>query len=96
MADEVKIERAHEEEAQLNPRMCEIRFDCLVSMYEKEQRLTPGFRRGDSLNRPQWFKAQRKITLEAIKHHDEFTLGRMLKEMLAQLESHIDRYHTPQ
>jgi len=91
-----EIEMTHETEARHLPSMAEIRFDCFVTMYEmgvrtykrdvglfiKEERSLP----------PQWFKSINKITLDAIRHSNPYELGKLLKDMIEQMDSHIDRY----
>ena len=90
-----EIEMVTPEEGKLNPRLCEIRFDALVTMYDvgqkviKENRL---FNSSEKVLPPQWFRSRNKITLEAIKNYSDYELGRMLKEMYFQLEQHINKY----
>lgn len=89
-----KIEAVPPFEAENLPRLCEIRFDAFITMYEMGVRTirTGLFGFVEKSLPPQWFKNQSKITLEAIKQCDEYTLGRRLKEMLFQLEEHIRKY----
>jgi hypothetical protein len=93
---EDKIERVAEDEASSLPRMCEIRFDCLVKMYDmvvsKPSTLLPFSLRKEIPRKPQWFKSTSTISLEAIKNEDEYLLGRRLKEQFQQLELHIKQY----
>ncbi len=74
-------------------RMTEIRFDCIVKMYDCGTREVKGFMPYASKSLPpQWFKAQNKLTLEFIVNSDERTIGRVIKEMYNQLEGHIKQY----
>jgi len=93
-----KIEFVSEEEYSSLPSMCEIRFDCLVKMYEmsisKPSNLLPFSLRKEIPRKPQWFKSVSTISLEAIKNEDEYSLGRQLKEQFRQLEAHIKQYES--
>ena len=83
----------HEVDNTKNHRMLEIRFDCLVQMYEMGTRtIKGGLFWSEKALPPQWFKLHERITLEAIKHMDEYTLGRRIKEMFQLLELHIEKY----
>lgn len=96
MDDQDRIQPVPESEVQSSHSMCEIRFDCLVTMYEMGTReAAKGFfvKEERRLN-PQWFRSQRRITLDAIRNADEYMLGRQLKEMFHQLELHIKKYET--
>lgn len=98
MKTENKIQAISDLEAEKLPRMCEIRFDCLVTMFEMAQRevtVNSGFFvKEERQLKPQWFKSQYKITLDEIKNCDEYVIGVRLKEMLYQLEKHIEKYET--
>ncbi len=86
------------EEAEALPAMCEIRFDCLVRMYDMGTRppssLLPLRMRMETPRSPQWFRNTQIISLEAIKNGDEYTLGRMIKDQFRQLELHIKKYES--
>lgn len=86
------ISRTIEEESL--PSTCEIKFDCLVTMYEMGQRVSKQGFLGmqEKAHPPQWYKSQSRLTLEAIRDGDEAMLGRQLKIMLQQLDSHIAKY----
>lgn len=87
----MEINRISEIEAESNPSLAEIRFDCLVTMFEmgfKKNTISSSIKR----NPPQWFKSQAKISLESIKHLPNYELGQLLKNMLIQLEAHIEKY----
>lgn len=89
-----EITQVCEEEVGKSQRMAEIRFDCYVSMFEMmSMKTSTGFlgKQERSL-KPQWFKLQGKLTLEVIKSGSEYEIGRLLKQMLAQLENHIKRF----
>ena len=80
-------------EAEQLPRMCEIKFDCLVTMFETGYKNQKGFSIiPETPQKPQWFKIQNKLTLESIRYADEYTIGRRIKHMLEQLDKHIDQY----
>jgi len=76
-------------------RMMEIRFDCLVRMFDMGNRAyeKPGliFDTETALP-PQWFKSEHKLTLENIKNCDPYALGMEIKNMLHQLEYHIEKW----
>lgn len=92
--EENKIQAVPDFEAGSNQSMCEIRFDCLVTMFERGSRTikTGIFGFTEKQLPPQWFKSQSKITLEGIRFMDEYTLGKQLKDMLHQLDKHIENY----
>ena len=75
-------------------RLCEIRFDCYVTMHDSGGRQTEGgmFGIGSRDLPPQWFKMNSQLTLESIKHLDACTLGLQLKQMLYELEKSIKKY----
>jgi hypothetical protein len=78
---------------QAKRKMIEIRFDCLVTMYDLGfKKIKPGFEFEKRKRTPQCFKSIQNITLESIKYSDEATLGRLLKEMYYELEHHIRQY----
>lgn len=89
------IERVSEGDVGNNQQMAEIRIDCFVDMYEMSKTEHDG---GFSVffeekqQSPQWFRSRNKITLQAIRESDPYVLGNILKDMLKQLEHHIDKY----
>jgi len=89
--DNVKMISEHEAPSSS---LCEIRFDCLVKMYETGTRtIKTGFLGMEQKALPpQWFKLEEHITLEGIRGCDEYQLGRRLKEMVNKLDHHIDKY----
>lgn len=97
--EEPKIEMISEDEAQSLPSLAEIRFDCLVRMYDmgiEKKNTSPlpmSFQvRQEKPRKPQWFRSLSKFTLEEIRNSSEGELGTKLKFMLRQLELHIDKY----
>jgi hypothetical protein len=83
------------DEAGSNEKRCEIRFDCLVKMYDVGH-ITPkgGF---FDLNipkpyAPQWFKSVSYLTLEKIKYEDPYVLGVQIKQQFEGLERAIKEY----
>lgn len=76
-------------------RLCEIRFDCLVTMHDSGTRSTKGGMLGVTKDLPpQWFKSQSTITLEDIKYRSHELLGLRLKQMLFELEQAIEKYES--
>ena len=76
-------------------RVCEIRFDCLVTMHDvafKKTKTGPFGLIEKQSKTPQWFKANHKITLEGVKHADPYELGMRIKQMFHQLEDTINKY----
>ena len=71
-------------------RVCEIRFDCLVTMHDSGTR--GGFSHEPKNLPPQWFKSQSTITLEEVKYQSHELLGLRLKQMLFELEQAIEKY----
>ena len=90
------VEPCHKAEAEALPGMCEIRFDALVKMYDMGVDQSKGpipFRiRREIPREPQWFKSTQRMSLDAIKHGDEYSIGRMIKEQFRQMEAHISQY----
>jgi hypothetical protein len=68
-------------------RICEIRFDCIVTMHDSGAR-------GTEIKNlpPQWFRMNSQITLETIKYATEEQLGAQLKQMYHELQATIDKY----
>jgi hypothetical protein len=94
MNNEINIEPISEHLANTE-RLCEIRFDCLVTMHDygypiiKNSTFIPGEVRSKT---PQWFRANQNITLEFVKHTDPYVLGMLIKEMFRRLEDTIKKY----
>jgi hypothetical protein len=73
--------------------LMEIRFDCIVKMYDCGIRQTKGnFLSPPKQLPPQWFALKQNFTLEFIKDADEYTIGRTIKLLFADLEKHIQDY----
>lgn len=74
-------------------RLCEIRFDCHVTMYDNGTReVGGGFLQESRSLPPQWFRLNSQITLESIAYLDNATLGAQLKEMYHELQAAIAKY----
>lgn len=74
-------------------RVCEIRFDCMVTMHDmgiRKYKDALGFEKHSK--HPQWFRAQHKLTLETVKYMDEFAIGSAVKQMFRELENTIKKY----
>jgi hypothetical protein len=77
-------------------KLCEIRFDCLVTMHDVGFTRYEGMWGNERESRvPQWFKAQHTLTLESIKYMDEYQIGSQIKQMFRELEQTIDKYEQP-
>ena len=91
-----RVEPCSDIEAEFFPRICEIRFDAFVKMYDMgvdESRGPLPFRvRREVERKPQWFKNSQRMSLDAIKNGDEYSIGRMIKDQFRQLELHIEQY----
>ena len=70
--------------------VCEIRFDCLVTMHDVGFKKLLGTEKQSKT--PQWFKANHTLTLEEIKYADPYELGLRMKQMFHQLEETIKQY----
>ena len=74
-------------------RLCEIRFDCLVTMHDVAFKKYKGvWGQENQSKKPQWFKANQIITLEEVKHADPYELGMRIKEMFHRMEDTINKY----
>ena len=74
-------------------RVCEIRFDCMVTMHDVAYRRYEGMWGQEKQSKsPQWFKANHILTLEAVKYMDEYTIGSTIKQMFHELEQTIEKY----
>jgi hypothetical protein len=89
-----KIQPVSEIEADKR-RLCEIRFDCYVTMHDSGTRTIEGGMLGVTKTLPpQWFKSQSTMTLEEIKHQSHELIGLRLKQMLFELEQAIEKYES--
>ena len=74
-------------------RVCEIRFDCLVTMHDVAYKKYKGLWGQEKWSKtPQWFKANHSITLEDVKYADPYELGMRIKQMFHQMEDTINKY----
>jgi hypothetical protein len=74
-------------------RLCEIRFDCHVTMHDSGTRTTEGgFLQQSKSLPPQWFKSISTITLEEVKYANEVELGTRIKQMYYELQATIAKY----
>jgi hypothetical protein len=74
-------------------RVCEIRFDCLVTMHDVGYKKYKGLWGQEKWSKiPQWFKANQTITLEGVKYADPYELGMRIKQMFHQMEDTINKY----
>jgi protein-tyrosine-phosphatase len=74
-------------------RVCEIRFDCLVTMHDVAYKKYKGLWGQEKQSKtPQWFRSNQVITLEEIKYADPYELGMRMKQMFNQLEETIKQY----
>ena len=92
MNNEIEINPVSEMEADTR-RLCEIRFDCMVTMYDVAFKKYKGVLGHEQQSKtPQWFRANHAITLETVKYADPYELGMRIKEMFHQLEKTIEQY----
>ena len=92
MNNEIEIKPVSEMEADTR-RLCEIRFDCMVTMHDVAYRTYKGMWGKEKQSKtPQWFKVNHVLTLEMVKHADPYELGMRIKEMFHQLEKTIEQY----
>lgn len=71
-------------------RLAEIRFDCLVRMYDfAKQGTKGGVLQQIKPKPPQWFKSEARLSLELIKYGTEQEIGRLVKGMFIELEDRI-------
>jgi hypothetical protein len=88
------ITRSHELEVGNNQSMCEIRFDCIVRMFDcgfKEMKRGLFESQKRSLQ-PQWFKLENKLTLEFLKNSSDMEVGYAIKQMFKNLTDHIEKH----
>ncbi len=92
MSNEFEIEAVPEVVADTRG-VCEIRFDCMVTMHDVAYRKHKGMWGQETYSKtPQWFKVNHILTLDAVKHADPYDLGMRIKEMFYQLEKTIEKY----
>jgi hypothetical protein len=91
MSNQNNIEPVPEIEADTR-RLCEIRFDCHVTMHDAGVREAKGFLQPSKSLPPQWFRSLSTITLEDIKYKSEVELGTRLKQMYHELQAAIAKY----
>ena len=95
MNNEIEIKPVSEMEADTR-RLCEIRFDCLVTMHDVAFKKYKGVLGHQQQSKtPQWFRAMHNITLEAIKYADPYDLGIQIKAMFNELQKAIEQYERP-
>jgi hypothetical protein len=89
------ISPAPPDEAGNNEKRAEIRFDCLVKMYDVGYLISKGsvlsFTPPKSYS-PQWFKSVSYLTLETIKYQDPYIIGLQIKQQFGELERAIKQY----
>lgn len=74
-------------------RVCEIKFDCLITMHDVAYKKHKGVWGQEKQSKtPQWFKANQTITLEGVKDMDAHELGMRIKEMFHRMEDTINKY----
>lgn len=89
---EIKITQVNESVADTR-RVCEMRFDCLVTMHEVAYKKYKGLLGQEKQSKePQWFKLNYQLTLEELKYSEPYQLGMRLKEAFNKLESAIQDY----
>jgi len=75
-------------------RMMDIRFDCLVRMYDNgqvERKSLMPFVQSKPLP-PQWFKSEMKLTMEFIEDADPYQLGVAIKKQWQKMKDVILDY----
>ncbi len=83
------------DEAGNNEKRCEIRFDCIVKMYDAGYITQAGGFFSLKPPKPyprQWFRSVSYITLEGIKNSDPYVIGLQIKHQFEELERAIKRY----
>ena len=95
MNNEIEIKPVSEMEADTR-RLCEIRFDCMVTMYDAAFKKYKGmWGQENQSKKPQWFKSNTTLTLEFIKDAEPQLIGEHIKQMFHQLEQTIEQYEQP-
>jgi len=75
-------------------RMMDVRFDCLVRMFDSGQiqpKSSLPFVEREPLP-PQWFKLETKLTMEFVEGADPYQIGMAIKESFWKLKKHIEDY----
>jgi hypothetical protein len=92
MNNEIEIKPVSEMEADTR-RLCEIRFDCMVTMHDAAFKKYKGmWGQENQSKKPQWFKSNTILTLEFIKDAEPQLIGEHIKQMFHQLEQTIEKY----
>jgi hypothetical protein len=75
-------------------RMSEIRFDCVVKLFDFVQIDIESGIFGQTLKPlpPQWFALTEKLSLEFIEYSDEYAIGLAVKQAWLKLKEHIKQY----
>jgi hypothetical protein len=95
MNNEIEIKPVSEMEADTR-RLCEIRFDCMVTMHDVAFKKYKGVLGHEQQSKtPQWFKSNTALTLEFIKDAEPQLIGEHIKQMFHQLEQTIEQYEQP-
>ncbi len=95
MSNEIGIKPVSEMEADTR-RLCEIRFDCMVTMHDAAFKKYKGmWGQENQSKKPQWFKSNTALTLEFIKDAEPQLIGEHIKQMFHQLEKTIEQYEQP-
>jgi len=95
MNNEIEIKPVSEMEADTR-RLCEIRFDCMVTMHDAAFKKYKGmWGQENQSKKPQWFKSNTTLTLEFIKDAEPQLIGENIKQMFHQLEQTIEQYEQP-
>jgi len=94
MNNEIEIKPVSEMEADTR-RLCEIRFDCMVTMHDAAFKKYKGVLGHQQQSKtPQWFKSNTTLTLEFIKDAEPQLIGEHIKQMFHQLEQTIEQYES--
>jgi hypothetical protein len=94
MNNEIEIKPVPEVVADTR-RLCEIRFDCMVTMHDVAFRKYKGMWGQEKQSKtPQWFKSNTTLTLEFIKDAEPQLIGEHIKQMFYQLEQTIEKYES--
>ena len=85
MNNEIEIKPVSEMEADTR-RLCEIRFDCMVTMHDAAFRKYKGMWGQEKQSKtPQWFKSNTSLTLEFIRDDEPQLIGEHIKQMFHQI-----------
>lgn len=80
------------ESAKCNSHIAEIRFDCMMKMFDLVTVHPCGVYRKDEEPHPQRFILCETFSLEDIKYKDAYQLGMEIKEAYKKLEQHMAEY----